>query len=168
MLGRPGAGCSTLLKTLANRRAEYHSVHGEVCYDSLTSDDIGKRYRGDIIYVPEDDVHFNMLTVHQTLRFAAGMRAPYTRANNQTREEYVELAAEVVETALGLRHVKDTAVGDASLRGVSGGEKKRVSIGEALLSRAAITAWDKCAPAAVFPRLLSFVLILVLTARPTA
>jgi len=60
VLGRPGSGCSTFLKTLANQRAEYHSVQGEVHYDSLTPADIAKHYRGDVIYCPEDDgkLHF--------------------------------------------------------------------------------------------------------------
>jgi ATP-binding cassette, subfamily G (WHITE), member 2, SNQ2 len=55
VLGRPGSGCSTFLKTLANQRGEYHSVEGEVHYDSLSPDDISKHYRGDVTYCPEDD-----------------------------------------------------------------------------------------------------------------
>ena len=67
VLGRPGSGCSTLLKTLANQRQEYHSVQGEVWYDSLTPEQIEKHYRGDVQYCP-DDVHFLALTTAQTLR----------------------------------------------------------------------------------------------------
>ncbi|PIL29236.1 ATP-binding cassette transporter [Ganoderma sinense ZZ0214-1] len=142
VLGRPGSGCSTLLKTLANERGEYHSVHGDVWYDALTSEDIEKRYRGDVQYCPEDDVHFPTLTVDQTLRFAAKTRAPRTRLNEESREQYITGVVEVVETVFGLRHVKDTLVGDASIRGVSGGEKKRVSISEALVARSLLNSWD--------------------------
>lgn len=42
----------------------------------------------------------------------------------------------------GLEHTEDTPVGDAYVRGVSGGEKKRVSIAEVLANRASIEAWD--------------------------
>jgi ATP-binding cassette subfamily G (WHITE) protein 2 (SNQ2) len=53
---------------------------------------------------------------------------------------------DITETIFGLRLVKNTPVGDAAIRGVSGGEKKRVSIGETLTLRPSITAWDKCVP----------------------
>ena len=46
-------------------------------------------------------------------------------------------------TIFGLRHVLNTKVGNAAIRGVSGGERKRVSIAEALVTRAKIGAWDK-------------------------
>lgn len=55
VLGRPGSGCSTLLKTIANQRGEYHSVEGEVYYDSLSPEEVAKHYRGDVTYCPEDD-----------------------------------------------------------------------------------------------------------------
>ncbi|KAI8989100.1 pleiotropic drug resistance ABC transporter [Trametes punicea] len=142
VLGRPGSGCSTLLKVLANQRQEYHSVQGEVWYDSLTPEQIEKHYRGDVQYCPEDDVHFPTLTVDQTLRFAATTRTPHTRIEGVSREAHVSRMVEVLETVFGLRHVKDTLVGDASIRGVSGGEKKRVSISEALATRSRLNSWD--------------------------
>jgi ATP-binding cassette, subfamily G (WHITE), member 2, SNQ2 len=142
-LGSPGAGCSTLLKTLANQRAEYHLVEGEVHYDSLTPEDISKHYRGDVIYCPEDDIHFPTLTVDETLRFAAKMRAPHVRLEDRSRSSYVTSITDIASTLFGLRHVKNTPVGDAAIRGVSGGEKKRVSISEALTLRSLINAWDK-------------------------
>jgi ATP-binding cassette subfamily G (WHITE) protein 2 (SNQ2) len=147
VLGSPGSGCSTLLKTLANQRKEYHLVEGDVNYDSLSPDDIAREFRGDVIYCPEDDVHFPTLTVAETLRFAAKTRAPHNRFEDRTRSYYVTSITDIIETIFGLRHVKDTPVGDAAIRGVSGGEKKRVSISEALTLRATITTWDKC----VFP-----------------
>jgi ATP-binding cassette, subfamily G (WHITE), member 2, SNQ2 len=55
--------------------------------------------------------------------------------------------AEVVDTlrtVFGLRHVKGTKVWNASIWGVSGGERKRVSIAEALATRARMGCWDKC------------------------
>ncbi|KAF8841352.1 pleiotropic drug resistance ABC transporter [Paxillus ammoniavirescens] len=142
VLGRPGSGCTTFLKTIANQRGDYHAVHGDVHYDSFTPEDIAQRYRGDVIYYPEDDVHFPTLTVEQTLSFAATMRAPRKRLANQSREEYTKLVVEVLMRIFGLEHARDMVVGDAAIRGISGGQKKRVSIAEALSCRSKINAWD--------------------------
>jgi ATP-binding cassette, subfamily G (WHITE), member 2, SNQ2 len=142
-LGSPGAGCSTLLKTIADQRKEYHLVEGEVHYDSLTPEEMSKHFRGDVTYCPEDDIHFPTLTVDETLRFAAKMRAPHNRIEERSRGDYVTLISDIATTIFGLRHAKNTPVGDAAIRGVSGGEKKRVSISEALTLRSRINAWDK-------------------------
>ncbi|KAF8997054.1 pleiotropic drug resistance ABC transporter [Cyathus striatus] len=141
VLGSPGSGCTTLLKTLANQTDEFHSVSGERHYDSLSPTDIQKHFRGDVQYCPEDDIHFPTLTVEQTLKFAATTRTPRGRGD-LSREQYVDNVVEMLMTIFGLRHTRNTPVGDAAIRGVSGGEKKRVSIAEALASRALVGAWD--------------------------
>lgn len=117
-------------------------MEGDVHYDSFTPDYIAKHYRGDVVYSSEDDIHFPTLTVDETLRFAAKMRAPHNRMG-RPREHYVKTMTDMSETIFGLRHVKNTPVGDAAIRGVSGGEKKRVSISEAITLRSRIAAWDK-------------------------
>lgn len=62
-----------------------------------------------------------------------------------TRPGFVAIMSEKLSTVFGLKHVRNTVVGDAAIRGVSGGEKKRVSIAEAFAIRPKIGAWDKCA-----------------------
>lgn len=94
-------------------------------------------------YCPEDDVHFPTMTVGETLSFAAKTRTPQNRIDGHSREEYNQMTTDIVTTVFGLRHVRDTLVGDAAIRGVSGGEKKRVSISEALATRSLINSWDK-------------------------
>ncbi|KAF8638207.1 hypothetical protein AX16_010553 [Volvariella volvacea WC 439] len=141
VLGSPGSGCSTFLKTLSNHRDEYYSVEGQVMYDSITPKDMQNHFRGDIQYCPEDDVHFPTLTVEQTIKFAAKTRAPRTRIV-ESRDEHIQTETDILTTIFGLRHARNTMVGDAAIRGVSGGEKKRVSIAEALAARSCINAWD--------------------------
>ncbi|KAI4517501.1 ABC-2 type transporter-domain-containing protein [Schizophyllum commune] len=118
VLGRPGAGCSTFLKTLANQREEYHSIDGRVDYDSLTPEEITKHYRGDVLYCPEDDVHFSTLTVEQTLKFAAYCRAPRERNRlGHSRDAYEDVVTDVLMTLFGLQHTRHTKVGDNMIRG---------------------------------------------------
>lgn len=143
VLGRPGAGPSTLLKVLANQRSEYHAVEGNVHYDSFTPKEMHDHYRGDIQYCPEDDVHFPTLTVEETIGFAAKTRTPHVRLDGHSREEHVEHVVSVLTALFGLSHIRKSLVGDASIRGVSGGEKKRVSIAEALATLSRIHSWDK-------------------------
>lgn len=93
-----------------------------------------------------DDIHFPTLTVGQTLEFAAKTRAPHKRpASWASKEEYIHTIVDILLTVFGLSHTRNTFVGDAAVRGVSGGEKKRVSIAEALATRSRIAAWDKYA-----------------------
>jgi ATP-binding cassette subfamily G (WHITE) protein 2 (SNQ2) len=142
VLGRPGSGCTTLLKTLANLREEYHAVEGIIYYDAFSPKDHEKYFRGDVQYCPEEDIHFPTLTVDQTLTFAAKTRTPHVRLG-YSRTEYTKVATDILTSIFGLKHVRKTPVGDATIRGISGGEKKRVSIAETLATRSCITAWDK-------------------------
>ncbi|KAJ8580622.1 hypothetical protein M405DRAFT_847520, partial [Rhizopogon salebrosus TDB-379] len=69
-------------------RSEYHAVEGEVCYDSFTPEDIASQYRGDVIYCPEDNVHFPTLTVEQTLSFAIKTHTPCVQFTDQSRDQF--------------------------------------------------------------------------------
>ena len=57
--------------------------------------------------------------------------------------EFIDELVYTLSTVFGLRHVRGTKVGNAAIRGVSGGERKRVSIAEALATRARLGCWDK-------------------------
>jgi len=78
-----------------------------------------------------------------TLQFAAKMRVPRNRPQGVTRTDAERSTVEMLQTMFGLHQVKDTFIGDAGIRGVSSGEKKRVTISEALALRMLVGAWDE-------------------------
>lgn len=67
------------------------------------------RYRGDVVYCPEDDVHFPSLTVQETLSFASKMRAPHNRIDQSTRAQYMDVQTDVLMTVFGLTHARHSA-----------------------------------------------------------
>ena len=143
VLGRPGSGCTTLLKTLCGHLAGLSlEPQSTIQYRGIGFEEMIKHYRGEIAYNQEIDEHFPHLTVGETLSFAAAARVPQRRPDDQTRSEYIDTAVKVIMAVFGLTHVCNTKVGDNFVRGVSGGERKRVSIAEMFLSRARIGAWD--------------------------
>jgi ATP-binding cassette, subfamily G (WHITE), member 2, SNQ2 len=50
VLGSPGSGCSTFLKTIALQTEGYESVEGEVSYGGLTPKEVREHYRGQVVY----------------------------------------------------------------------------------------------------------------------
>ncbi|QRG38392.1 multidrug resistance protein CDR1 [Candidozyma auris] len=142
VLGRPGSGCSTLLKTIACNTYGFHiGEESQISYDGMTPDEIHKHHRGDVVYSAETDVHFPHLSVGDTLEFAAKLRTPQNRGE-VSRLEHAKHMASVTMATYGLSHTRNTPVGNDFVRGVSGGERKRVSIAEVSLSGANIQCWD--------------------------
>ena len=144
VLGRPGSGCSTFLKVLANQRFGYESIDGDVTYGGTDAKTMGKHFRGEVLYNPEDDLHYATLSVKRTLEFALKTRTPGKASRNEgeSRADYVKEFLRVVSKLFWIEHTMNTKVGDEFVRGVSGGEKKRVSIAEAMITKASTQCWD--------------------------
>ncbi|KAJ5578431.1 ABC multidrug transporter C [Penicillium hispanicum] len=143
VLGRPGSGCSTFLKTLAG---EMNGIHKDdkshMNYQGISDKQMKNQFRGEAIYTAETDVHFPQLSVGDTLKFAALARAPRNLLPGVNRDQYAEHMRDVVMAMLGLSHTINTRVGNDFVRGVSGGERKRVSIAEATLCGSPLQCWD--------------------------
>lgn len=143
VLGRPGSGCTTLLKTMTGELGglslDQNSV---ISYDGISQQHMVKEFKGEIVYNQEVDRHFPHLTVGQTLEFAAAARTPSNRLHGMSRDEYAKVMAQVTMAICGLTHTYNTKVGDDFIRGVSGGERKRVSIAEMMLAGSPFAAWD--------------------------
>ncbi|EFJ07075.1 ATP-binding cassette transporter [Selaginella moellendorffii] len=121
VLGPSGAGKSTFLDALAGRICK-GSLRGRVTVDGrAVSTSMMKRISS---YVMQDDQLFPMLTVYETFLFAANVRLPSAFTPEEKKARVEELI-----TQLGLEHAADTYIGNEGVRGVSGGERRRVSIG---------------------------------------
>ncbi|KIW52326.1 hypothetical protein, variant 2 [Exophiala xenobiotica] len=168
VLGRPGSGCSTLLKTLAGELRGLKLGHDSVIhYSGIPQHEMIKSFKGEIAYNAEVDQHFPHLTVRQTLEFAAAMRTPANPILGTSRTEHVQRMTAVAMAVCGLTHVRNTKVGSAYVRGASGGERKRVSIAEMMLSFSPIGCWDNSTRGLDASSALSFVRTLRLSADIT-
>ncbi|KAH9113415.1 hypothetical protein AeMF1_012378, partial [Aphanomyces euteiches] len=148
LLGQPGSGKSSLMKMLSGRFHEEKNitVGGNVLYNGTKREEVKKQIPQFVSYVNQRDYHFPMMTVQETMEFAhqaCGGKVPQrvldslnsgTPEENQHAKETIEalykVYPDIIVRQMGLTICKDTIVGDAMERGVSGGERKRVTIGE--------------------------------------
>lgn len=141
VLGKPGSGCTTFLKTISNQRYGYTSVTGDVLYGKWSNTDFDQ-YRGETVYNAEDDIHHPTLTVEQTLGFALDTKMPAKRPGNMSKDEFKKSVITMLLKMFNIEHTRNTVVGDHFVRGVSGGERKRVSIAEGMITSACVLSWD--------------------------
>ncbi|KAH8692011.1 putative ABC multidrug transporter [Talaromyces proteolyticus] len=143
VLGRPGSGCSTFLRTLCGETHGLWLDEGsDIQYEGVSYKEMHSRFRGEVIYQAEQEIHFPQMTAGDTLMFAAQARAPANRLPGVSRQEYATHMRDVVMAVLGLSHTKNTQVGNEFIRGVSGGERKRTSIAETTLCGSPLQCWD--------------------------
>ncbi|KAI1637777.1 ABC-2 type transporter-domain-containing protein [Biscogniauxia mediterranea] len=143
VLGPPGSGCSTFLKTITGEtNGIYVDDKSYFNYQGVSAKEMHSHHRGEAIYTAEVDVHFPMLTVGDTLTFAAQARAPRYLPEGVDKKGYANHLRDVTMAMFGISHTVNTRVGNEYVRGVSGGERKRVTISEASLSRAPLQCWD--------------------------
>ncbi|EED88176.1 ABC transporter protein, partial [Thalassiosira pseudonana CCMP1335] len=130
ILGKSGSGKSTLLRALCSRLNETDDLYGTVALNGIPIGKSNQGWRRMCSYVsPDDGTHSPVLTVGETFEFAARCTM-----GEVEEEGIVDERVNFVLEALGLSHVKNTVVGDENLRGVSGGQKRRVTVGEMLLN----------------------------------
>lgn len=141
VLGKPGSGCTTFLKTIANQRYGYTGVTGDVYYGPWTAKEF-KKYRAEAVYNAEDDIHHPTLTVEQTLGFALDTKMPAKRPGNMSKAEFKEHIISTLLKMFNIEHTRHTVVGNHFVRGISGGERKRVSIAEMMITNGCILSWD--------------------------
>lgn len=135
MLGPSGSGKTTLLTALGGRLNGKSSLSGKITYNNQTFSGSIKRTTG---FVSQEDVLYPHLSVSETLIFTALLRLP----NSLTKKEKIDHVERVI-TELGLTKIRDSIIGGALVRGISGGEKKRVSIGQEMLINPSLLLLDE-------------------------
>ena len=136
ILGPSGAGKSTLLDFLAGRTPRGQVAHGTVRLDGEVA--TAREVRHASGYVQQTDVLPGTSTVWEHLMFNAALRLPPDTARSET---YRVVAGWMRE--LGLVKVAESLIGDEFTRGLSGGEKRRVSIATELLTSPGIMFLDE-------------------------
>ncbi|CAM8937010.1 unnamed protein product [Rhodiola kirilowii] len=135
IMGPSGAGKSTFLDALAGRIAQ-GSLQGSVRIDGKP---VTTSYMKMISsYVMQDDQLFPMLTVFETFMFAAEVRLPPSISRSEKKKRVYELLEQ-----LGLQSATHTYIGDEGRRGVSGGERRRVSIGIDIIHKPSLLFLDE-------------------------
>ena len=100
------------------------------------------QFRDRTTYQAELDAHFPQLTVGQTLAFAAETSTPKRAQEQISRKYFAQEKTNAALVALGLSNASSTKIGNDHVRGVSGGERKRLSIAEILVSDGTLQCWD--------------------------
>lgn len=141
IMGPSGSGKTSLLNAMALRLASSMSTTyrrgGRLVFNGAEPSD--SVVRSVCAYVcQDDDALLPSLTVRETLRFAAGLRLPrfLSRAEKHAR-------AEAVLRQMGLKDCADNLVGNELVKGISGGEKRRVTIAVQILTDPRILLLDE-------------------------
>ncbi|KAL4118769.1 hypothetical protein PRIC2_011091 [Phytophthora ramorum] len=148
VLGQPGSGKSSLMKLLSGRFPDGKNLtkEGEVTYNGAPANELLRRLPQFVSYVTQRDKHYPSLSVKETLEFAhaccgggfserdaqhfAGGTPEENKAALDAATAMFKHYPDIVIQQLGLDNCQNTIVGDAMTRGVSGGERKRVTTGE--------------------------------------
>lgn len=138
IMGASGAGKTTLLNCLTFRNAGKLKISGDRCINGVAVDT--DSLAAISAYVQQDDLFIGTLTVHEHLRFQALLRMD----RSLTYDERMERVAEVLQE-LGLGKCANTVIGDPSkgVKGISGGERKRLAFASEVLTNPPLMFCDE-------------------------
>eukprot|EP01080_Neovahlkampfia_damariscottae_P000220 gene220-4466_t len=135
IMGLSGSGKTTFLTTLSGRQYAGR-VSGDVLFNGKAVS--LSKYDKLFGFVPQEDIMLRMMTVYETLYFAARTKLSWRKSN----AEITKIVDDVLEK-LDLMDVKDSIIGDEETRGISGGQRKRVNIGIELVSDPTVLFLDE-------------------------
>jgi ABC-type multidrug transport system ATPase subunit len=137
ILGATGAGKTTLLNILSARLSSVGKLQGRVLFHGKERDP--QTWKRTVGFVEQDDVMLGLLTVQETLGYSAKMRLP---DKLYTKEQKKQRVQETIDM-LRLQKCSQTRIGSTTKRGISGGERKRTSIGVELVSDVSLLLLDE-------------------------
>ncbi|KAE8099876.1 hypothetical protein FH972_017820 [Carpinus fangiana] len=134
LMGPSGSGKSTLLDALSSRLAANAFLSGTILLNGRKT----KLSFGTAAYVTQDENLIGTLTVRETISYSARLRLPDKMPRSEKR---ALVESTIIE--MGLQDCSDTVIGNWHLRGISGGEKRRVSIALEILMRPRLLFLDE-------------------------
>jgi ABC-type multidrug transport system ATPase subunit/ABC-type multidrug transport system permease subunit len=136
-LGPSGSGKTTLLNIIGGRLSNSSfDISGNVTYNNQIID---RHFRKNIGFVTQEELFYKSLTVYETLMYYSLLKLP----SELPKKDKLEIANKTI-TDLGLDKCRDTIIGDSfGIRGISGGEKKRLSVATEILSSPLILILDE-------------------------
>ena len=137
IMGPSGAGKTTLLDVIAGRK-EYGKASGTLLVDGVTYPTMLSRRRAFGYVLQDDSCLPSFLTVKEAIEFSANLRLP-PHLSQAERNAKVEK----VISQLGLSKVRDSYIGAVGMSGISGGERRRVSIGMELVVEPKVLLLDE-------------------------
>jgi ABC-type multidrug transport system ATPase subunit len=134
VMGASGCGKSSMLRALAG---QFPPVRGEVLFNNLSLYENFETLKQYVTYIPQFDAFDEHLTIGENLDFAAAIRSPYLSQRERRRRIDGKLAE------LGLNERRDSVVGAAQRKTLSGGERKRLNIGLDMIGSADVYLFDE-------------------------
>ncbi|XP_074542766.1 broad substrate specificity ATP-binding cassette transporter ABCG2b [Halichoeres trimaculatus] len=136
IMGATGSGKTSLLDVIAGRKNPAGLKHGKVLVDGKM---VTSELRLCSAYVVQDDILMGTLSVRENLLFSANLRL---NPKHHTPSDKNSLVDTIIQD-LGLTDCANTKIGTEFLRGVSGGERKRCSIGMELITSPSLLFLDE-------------------------
>jgi ABC-type multidrug transport system ATPase subunit len=138
-MGPSGAGKSSLLNVLAGRSRSTAklSVEAEIRMNEYKVDPTNIEVRKQIAFVAQDDSLSFTATPREAIAFSAKLRLPRITTDSEIDELADRMLAE-----LGLKDCADTHIGGSLINGISGGERKRTSVGVELVTKPSLVFLD--------------------------